>query len=194
MGSAAGAFVSVVGTRHWGGGRARHRDGGRHGEAAVSARGRCAVSRPLPRRLRGMARRWVRCAQQQEQQQQREPSPNPPSTAATGDGGFRLRTRGDVVLFLVFGSMAPFAVYALLRQLPMLDDISAGLWTTGLLMVAVFGWVATYLFRVGTKSMTYAQQLRAYEDVVLQKRLSELNEEELAALLEEEEGQEQKEK
>ena len=118
---------------------------------------------------------------------------NTPPTTATGDGGFRLRTRGDVVLFLVFGSMAPFAVYALLRQLPMLDDISAGLWTTGLLMVAVFGWVATYLFRVGTKSMTYAQQLRAYEDAVLQKRLGELNEEELAALLEEE-GQEQKQK
>jgi Protein of unknown function (DUF3007) len=43
---------------------------------------------------------------------------------------------------------------------------------------------------VSIAGMTYAQQLREYEDAVLQKRLEELSPEELEALSEElEEGQ-----
>lgn len=30
------------------------------------------------------------------------------------------------------------------------------------------GWVGTYIFRVSNKEMTYAQQLRDYEDKVMQ--------------------------
>lgn len=30
------------------------------------------------------------------------------------------------------------------------------------------GWVATYIFRVSNKEMTYAQQLRDYEDKVME--------------------------
>lgn len=30
------------------------------------------------------------------------------------------------------------------------------------------GWVSTYIFRVSNKEMTYAQQLRDYEDKVMQ--------------------------
>ncbi|KAL5748757.1 hypothetical protein ACOSQ2_026054 [Xanthoceras sorbifolium] len=47
-----------------------------------------------------------------------------------------------------------------------------------------FGWVATYIFRVSNKEMTYAQQLRDYENKVMEKRLEGLSEAELEALLE----------
>lgn len=41
------------------------------------------------------------------------------------------------------------------------------------------------VFRVGTKGMTYAQQLRDYENEVLKKRYEELSAEELEALKDE---------
>ncbi|GAB4850517.1 hypothetical protein Ancab_029827 [Ancistrocladus abbreviatus] len=46
------------------------------------------------------------------------------------------------------------------------------------------GWISTYIFRVSNKEMTYAQQLRDYENKVMQKRLESLTEAELEALLE----------
>ncbi|KAJ9162655.1 hypothetical protein P3X46_022411 [Hevea brasiliensis] len=46
------------------------------------------------------------------------------------------------------------------------------------------GWISTYIFRVSNKEMTYAQQLRDYENKVMQKRLEGLTEAELEALLE----------
>ncbi|XP_044476568.1 uncharacterized protein LOC123204087 [Mangifera indica] len=46
------------------------------------------------------------------------------------------------------------------------------------------GWVSTYIFRVSNKEMTYAQQLRDYENKVMEKRLEGLTEAELEALLE----------
>eukprot|EP00897_Mesotaenium_endlicherianum_P004559 jgi/Mesen1/4130/ME000218S03242 len=47
----------------------------------------------------------------------------------------------------------------------------------------MLGWTATYVFRVGNKEMTYVQQLKDYEDKVMQKRLEELPEAELEAML-----------
>ncbi|KAG6494275.1 hypothetical protein ZIOFF_049298 [Zingiber officinale] len=46
------------------------------------------------------------------------------------------------------------------------------------------GWISTYMFRVANKDMTYAQQLRDYENKVMEKRLEGLTEAELVALLE----------
>ncbi|KAF5730297.1 hypothetical protein HS088_TW20G00670 [Tripterygium wilfordii] len=46
------------------------------------------------------------------------------------------------------------------------------------------GWISTYIFRVSNKDMTYVQQLRDYEDKVMEKRLEGLTEAELEALLE----------
>ncbi|MEB3211076.1 MAG: DUF3007 family protein, partial [Leptolyngbyaceae bacterium] len=43
-------------------------------------------------------------------------------------------------------------------------------------------WLSTYAFRAVTKNMTYNQQLKDYEDAVLQKRLDEMSPEELARL------------
>jgi Protein of unknown function (DUF3007) len=63
-----------------------------------------------------------------------------------------------------------------------LDGEKAGIWSQALLVVGLLGWVATYVFRAATKNMTYAQQLRDYEEAVLQKRLDELSPEALAQL------------
>ena len=41
----------------------------------------------------------------------------------------------------------------------------------------------SYVFRVANKDMTYAQQLRDYENAVIQKRFEELSEEEVDALM-----------
>ena len=70
-----------------------------------------------------------------------------------------------------------------------LDGIKAGIWTQTALVVVLVGWSLTYLFRVGTKNVTYNQQLKDYEDAVLQKRLEEMSPEELARLQEEIEGE-----
>jgi hypothetical protein len=62
------------------------------------------------------------------------------------------------------------------------DDLSAGVWSQVIFVAGLLGWVATYLFRVVTSNMTYGQQLRDYEEAVLQKRLDEMSPEEWAEL------------
>ncbi|WP_413171268.1 DUF3007 family protein [Anabaena azotica] len=71
--------------------------------------------------------------------------------------------------------------YAIL-QLVGLDGQSAGIWSQALLVVGLMGWLATYLFRAGSKKMTYHQQREEYEKAFLQKRLDELTPEELAKI------------
>ena len=75
-----------------------------------------------------------------------------------------------------------------------MNNISAGIWTQVLLVAGLVGWSITYLLRVVTKNMTYNQQLKDYEDAVLQKRLEEMSPEELAKLQEEIEREKQSEK
>jgi hypothetical protein len=70
-------------------------------------------------------------------------------------------------------------------QLFGLDGINAGIWTQAVLVVLLIGWSLTYLFRVGNKQMTYNQQLKDYEEAVMQKRLEEMSPEELAELQQE---------
>ncbi len=55
-----------------------------------------------------------------------------------------------------------------------LDGLDAGIWAQGVLVVGLVGWLLTYLTRALTKNMTYNQQLKDYEDAVLQKRLDEM--------------------
>ncbi|WP_309738789.1 MULTISPECIES: DUF3007 family protein [unclassified Chamaesiphon] len=62
------------------------------------------------------------------------------------------------------------------------DNINAGIWSQLVLVVIILGWSFSYVFRVATKSMTYTQQLKDYEEAVLQKRLDELTPEELAKI------------
>eukprot|EP00850_Spirogloea_muscicola_P001807 SM000007S20767 [mRNA] locus=s7:104978:105554:+ [translate_table: standard] len=56
----------------------------------------------------------------------------------------------------------------------------------------MLGYTATYVFRVGNKEMTYVKQLKDYEDKVMQKRLEELPEAELEAMLAEIEEEKQR--
>ena len=62
------------------------------------------------------------------------------------------------------------------------DGLSAGIWSQVIFTGGLLGWVLTYLTRVFSKKMTYNQQLKDYEDAVLQKRLDEMSDEELAQL------------
>jgi hypothetical protein len=62
------------------------------------------------------------------------------------------------------------------------DNINAGIWSQLILVAIVLVWTGSYIFRVATKQMTYTQQLKDYEEAVLQKRLEELTPEELAKL------------
>jgi Protein of unknown function (DUF3007) len=90
---------------------------------------------------------------------------------------------------------AAFAVggglYLLLNQFG-LDSINAGIWSQVLLVGLLLVWVLTYLLRVVSKNMTYNQQLKDYEDAVLQKRLEEMTPEELEKLQAEVEAEKQK--
>jgi Protein of unknown function (DUF3007) len=63
-----------------------------------------------------------------------------------------------------------------------LDNIDAGIWSQLLLVGIILAWLSTYVLRVATKKMTYTQQLKDYEEAVLQKRLEELTPAELAKI------------
>jgi uncharacterized membrane protein len=62
------------------------------------------------------------------------------------------------------------------------DNIDAGIWSQLLLVSIILAWLFSYIFRVATKKMTYTQQIKDYEEAVLQKRLEELTPEQLAKL------------
>lgn len=114
-----------------------------------------------------------------------KPPLEPPKKPEQTFFGLRLRTNGDVLKFGVIATAIPFGIKAVL-QAGGTPDLLAGQITTGFVSIfALLAWVSTYVFRVGTKQMTYAQQLREYENQVLQKRYEELSEDELAALKEE---------
>ncbi|MDJ0708439.1 MAG: DUF3007 family protein [Leptolyngbyaceae cyanobacterium MO_188.B28] len=81
-----------------------------------------------------------------------------------------------LVTFLVGGG-----IYLILQWVG-LDTLSAGVWSQVFLVAGLIVWVLTYLFRALTKNMTYNQQLKDYEDAVLQKRLEELSPEQVAEL------------
>lgn len=83
---------------------------------------------------------------------------------------------------IAIGVFAAGGIIYLLFQAAGLDSQQAGIWSQALLVVGLVGWLLTYLFRVGTKNMTYNQQLQDYKDAVLQKRLESMTPEELAQL------------
>jgi Protein of unknown function (DUF3007) len=63
-----------------------------------------------------------------------------------------------------------------------LDNIDAGIWSQLLLVGIILAWLSSYVLRVATKKMTYTQQLKDYEEAVLQKRLEELTPAQLAKI------------
>jgi hypothetical protein len=83
---------------------------------------------------------------------------------------------------IAIGVFGAGGIFYLIFQVVGLDSLQAGIWSQAILVSGLIGWLLTYLFRVGTKNMTYNQQLKDYEDAVLQKRLDEMTPEELAQL------------
>ena len=86
------------------------------------------------------------------------------------------------VIGIGIGIFAAGGVLYLVLQKAGLDSINAGIWSQVVLTGGVIGWLVTYLVRAMTHKMTLNQQLKDYEDAVLQKRLEELSPEQLEQL------------
>jgi hypothetical protein len=83
---------------------------------------------------------------------------------------------------IAIGVFVGGGIIYILLQVAGLDSQKAGIWSQAILVGGLIGWLLTYLFRVGTKNMTYNQQVKDYKEAVLQKRLEEMTPEELAQL------------
>lgn len=95
-------------------------------------------------------------------------------------------TKGGALFLALIAFIVPILFYELVTQVFGFDGLEAGRWIGGgFTVVATMAWVSTYIFRVATKDMTYAKQLKDYENAVIAKRLEELDEDELQALVEE---------
>lgn len=103
---------------------------------------------------------------------------------------FDPNTKGGAVFLSLVLFIVPIIVYNILVSMGY-DEIQTGQTIgIGFTVFATLAWVSTYLFRVVTKDMTYAKQLKDYENAVIAKRLEELDEDELQALVEEVEKEE----
>ena len=93
-------------------------------------------------------------------------------------------TKGGIVFYTVVGIGLPFLAYNFMLDTLKYDIVLAG----NVILVGYVGlgtvlWTGSYVFRVANKDMTYAQQLRDYENAVIQKRFEELSGEEVEALM-----------
>jgi hypothetical protein len=96
-----------------------------------------------------------------------------------------LETKGGVLFLSLVLFVVPLLGYQVVTTLFDVDELQVGKWIGGgyAAMLCV-GWASTLLVRVVNKDMTYAKQLKDYDNAVLQKRLEELDEDEQQALLE----------
>jgi hypothetical protein len=92
-------------------------------------------------------------------------------------------TNGGAIGLTVLGIVVPAALYNALVASGM-DSIRVGqIFIVGYVGIGTIAWTLSYVLRVATKDTTYAQQLKDYETAVLQKRLEELDESEIEALM-----------
>lgn len=94
----------------------------------------------------------------------------------------RWNTKGGAVLITFIGLGASWALEKLLEAVFGWDLIQAGIATSGFLTIMLLIWTSQYLFRVATKTTTYAEQLKNYEREVMIRRISELSDEEIDAI------------
>jgi len=107
---------------------------------------------------------------------------------STSEGGTEEKipfgyTRKDVLLIgLGITALGVGLKYGL--ELFGVDSLRAGN-VVQIVMVAglTIGWISSYILRVSSKDMTYAKQLKDYENKVMEKRLEELPEAELENML-----------
>jgi len=94
-------------------------------------------------------------------------------------------TKGGALFLSLVLFILPIIGYEIVTLGFGFDEIEAGRWIgVGFTLVTLVLWVSTYIFRVATKDMTYAKQLKDYENAVIAKRLEELDEDEVQALVE----------
>jgi hypothetical protein len=94
-------------------------------------------------------------------------------------------TKGGALFLSLLLFMVPLVVYQIATGAFGVDGIEAGKWIgVGFTFFTTVLWVSTYIFRVATKDMTYAKQLKDYENAVIAKRLEELDDDEIQALVE----------
>lgn len=95
-------------------------------------------------------------------------------------------TRGGAVVLSILLFVLPLVGYSVATNVFGVDGVEAGRYIgVGFTAIATLVWVFTYIFRVATKDMTYAKQLKDYENAVIAKRLEELDDDEIQALVEE---------
>lgn len=94
-------------------------------------------------------------------------------------------TKGGALFLSLVLFLLPFVGYNVATGVFGIDENEAGRWIgVGFTVVTSLAWALTYVFRVATKDMTYAKQLKDYENAVIAKRLEELDEDEIQALVE----------
>lgn len=94
-------------------------------------------------------------------------------------------TKGGALFLSLVLFIIPIIIYEVATVGFGFDEIDTGKWIgVGFTFFTTVLWVGTYIFRVATKDMTYAKQLKDYENAVIAKRLEELDEDEIQALVE----------
>lgn len=81
-------------------------------------------------------------------------------------------------------------VYGLLMGVG-IDSQKAGIWAQAVLVGGLILWLFSYIFRVVTHDMTYHQQIKNYEESMIEKRWQSLSPEEQAQLQAEVEAERQ---
>ena len=99
-------------------------------------------------------------------------------------------TRGGVIVWSVILLIIPTLVYQYFVSTGMEATKVGGYVGAIFVLLSNVLWASTYIFRVANKDMTYAKQLRDYENAVLEKRLEELEDDEIDALMQEIEAEE----
>ena len=93
-------------------------------------------------------------------------------------------TKGGIIFWSIVGLIVPFVAYSFMLDTLGWDVVLAGnVILIGYVGLGTVVWTGSYVFRVANKDMTYAQQLRDYENAVIQKRFEELSETEVNALM-----------
>jgi len=81
-------------------------------------------------------------------------------------------------------------VYGLLMGMG-IDSQKAGIWSQAVLVGGLILWLFSYIFRVVTHDMTYHQQIKDYEESMIEKRWQSLSPEQQAQLQAEVEAERQ---
>mmetsp|Transcript_25678 Transcript_25678/g.54246 ORF Transcript_25678/g.54246 Transcript_25678/m.54246 type:complete len:195 (-) Transcript_25678:286-870(-) len=94
-------------------------------------------------------------------------------------------TKGGALVLSLILFVIPIIIYQVATGVFGMDEVEVGRdLGVGFSVITMLLWGSTYIFRVATKDMTYAKQLKDYEDAVIAKRLEELDEDEVQALVE----------